>query len=116
MSHELRTPLNAIIGFSEVLLERLFGDLNERQEEYLGDIHSSGKHLLALLNDILDLSKVEAGKMVLETTSVDVPSFVQATAALVRERVQRGGLTLEVSCDDDVPPVTADDLRLRRCC
>lgn len=114
MSHELRTPLNAIIGFSEVLLERLFGELNDRQEEYLGDIHSSGKHLLALLNDILDLSKVEAGKMVLETTSVDVPAFVQATAALVRERVQRNGLTLKVSCDNDVPPVTADELRLRQ--
>lgn len=114
MSHELRTPLNAIIGFSEVLLERLFGDLNERQEEYLGDIHNSGKHLLALLNDVLDLSKVEAGKMVLETTSVDVSAFVQATAGLVRERVQRSGLTLDVSCDDDVPPVTADELRLRQ--
>ena len=66
MSHELRTPLNAIIGFSEVLLERMFGDLNERQEEYLRDIWGSGRHLLELLNDILDLSKVEAGRMELE--------------------------------------------------
>ena len=66
MSHELRTPLNAVIGFSEVLLERMFGDLNERQEEYLQDILESGKHLLELLNDILDLSKVEAGQMELE--------------------------------------------------
>ena len=63
MSHELRTPLNAVIGFSEVLLERMFGDLNDRQEEYLRDIWSSGKHLLELLNEILDLSKVEAGQM-----------------------------------------------------
>lgn len=114
MSHELRTPLNAIIGFSEVLLERLFGELNDRQEEYLGDIHSSGKHLLALLNDILDLSKVEAGQMVLETASVQVAPLVQATAGLVRERAQRHGLTLEVSCDADVPPVVADELRLRQ--
>ena len=66
MSHELRTPLNAVIGFSEVLLERMFGDLNERQEEYLRDILGSGRHLLELLNDILDLSKVEAGRMELE--------------------------------------------------
>ena len=66
MSHELRTPLNAVLGFSEVLLERMFGDINERQEEYLRDIHGSGRHLLELLNEILDLSKVEAGRMELE--------------------------------------------------
>ena len=66
MSHELRTPLNAVIGFSEVLLDQMFGELNERQHEYLRDIWSSGKHLLHLLSDILDLSKVEAGKMDLE--------------------------------------------------
>ena len=73
MSHELRTPLNAIIGFSEVLLEKLFGDVNEKQEDYLSDIHSSGKHLLGLINDILDLSKVEAGRMELELSTFDVP-------------------------------------------
>ena len=70
MSHELRTPLNAIIGFSEVLLQRMFGDLNERQEEYLRDIHDSGRHLLELINDILDLSKVEAGRLELERAPV----------------------------------------------
>ena len=74
MSHELRTPLNAVIGFSEVLLERLFGDLNERQEEYLRDILSSGQHLLELLNEILDLSKVEAGRMELEPSTFSVPA------------------------------------------
>ncbi len=72
MSHELRTPLNAVLGFSEVLLERLFGDINERQEEYLRDIHGSGKHLLELLNEILDLSKVEAGRMELEYSSFEL--------------------------------------------
>ena len=72
MSHELRTPLNAVIGFSEVLLERMFGDINERQEEYLRDILSSGRHLLELLNDILDLSKVEAGRMELDVSTVDL--------------------------------------------
>ncbi len=69
MSHELRTPLNAVIGFSEVLLERMFGELNERQEDYLRDIHSAGRHLLALLGDILDLSKIEAGRMELDLTT-----------------------------------------------
>ena len=66
MSHELRTPLNAVIGFSDVLLERMFGELNERQEEYVRDIRDSGRHLLELINEILDLSKVEAGRMELE--------------------------------------------------
>src|SRR4029077_13307692 len=66
MSHELRTPLNAIIGFSEVLSERMFGDLNEKQEEYLKDINALGANFLPLINDILDLSKIEAGRMELE--------------------------------------------------
>ena len=79
MSHELRTPLNAIIGFSEVLLERLFGELNEKQDDYLKDIHSSGKHLLSLINDILDLSKVEAGRMELELATFDLPSALSTT-------------------------------------
>ena len=70
MSHELRTPLNAVIGFSEVLLDRMFGELNDRQDEYVRDIWNSGRHLLELLNEILDLSKVEAGQMVLEPDHV----------------------------------------------
>ena len=69
MSHELHTPLNAIIGFSEALREKMFGELNAKQEEYLNDIHASGRHLLSLINDILDLSKIEAGRMELELTS-----------------------------------------------
>src|SRR5207244_3884313 len=74
MSHELRTPLNAIIGFSEVLTERMFGELNEKQDEYLKDIYSSGQHLLSLINDILDLSKIEAGRMELELSDFDLPN------------------------------------------
>jgi signal transduction histidine kinase/DNA-binding response OmpR family regulator len=114
MSHELRTPLNAIIGFSEVLLERMFGDLNERQDEYLHDIHSSGRHLLALLNDVLDLSKVEAGQMVLEPTVFGVRDVLERGAGLVRERAARHGVTLRVDVDDDVETVEADELRFRQ--
>jgi signal transduction histidine kinase len=74
MSHELRTPLNAIIGFSEVLTDHMFGELNEKQEEYLKDIYASGTHLLSLINDILDLSKIEAGRMELELTDFHFPT------------------------------------------
>src|SRR5690349_4871398 len=77
MSHELRTPLNAVIGFSDVLLERMFGDLNERQEEYVRDIRDSGRHLLELINEILDLSKVEAGRMELEPASISLPEVLE---------------------------------------
>ena len=114
MSHELRTPLNAIIGFSEVLLERMFGDLNDRQDEYLRDIHTSGRHLLALLNDILDLSKVEAGQMVLDITSVDIRTLLDGCVGFVRERAQRHGLTVTVEVAEDAAQVDADDLRLRQ--
>ena len=92
MSHELRTPLNAIIGFSEVLTERMFGDLNEKQEEYLKDIYASGAHLLSLINDILDLSKIEAGRMELELSDFDLPTAIDNALMLVRERAGRGAL------------------------
>src|SRR5262249_49233026 len=78
MSHELRPPLNAIIGFSEVLSERMFGELNEKQEEYSKDIHASGQHLLSLINDILDLSKIEAGRMELELTDFHLPTALDS--------------------------------------
>ena len=94
MSHELRTPLNAIIGFSEVLLERLFGELNDKQDDYLKDIHSSGRHLLTLINDILDLSKVEAGRMELELSTFDLSGAISNAMTLVRERAQRHGIAL----------------------
>ena len=89
MSHELRTPLNAVIGFSDVLLERMFGELNERQEEYVRDIRDSGRHLLELINEILDLSKVEAGRMELEPGALSLPDLLEHGLALVRERAAR---------------------------
>jgi signal transduction histidine kinase len=114
MSHELRTPLNAVIGFSEVLLDRLFGDLNERQEEYLHDIRDSGRHLLELLNEILDLSKVEAGQMTLEPTEFDVASALDYTSSLVRERAAAHAVTVSLDVADDVGTVETDELRFKQ--
>jgi signal transduction histidine kinase len=92
MSHELRTPLNGIIGFSEVMLERMFGDLSDKQEEYLKDILESGRHLLSLINDILDLSKIEAGRMELELTDFDLSAALDSGLTLLRERAGRRGI------------------------
>jgi signal transduction histidine kinase/DNA-binding response OmpR family regulator len=114
MSHELRTPLNAVIGFSEVLLERMFGDINERQEEYLRDILESGRHLLELLNDILDLSKVEAGRMELNPTLVPVREALEYGILMVRERAANRGITVKLEVDDDVSDVFADELRFKQ--
>jgi signal transduction histidine kinase/ActR/RegA family two-component response regulator len=114
MSHELRTPLNAVIGFSEVLLERLVGDLNERQDEYLRDILNSGKHLLALLNEILDLSKVEAGRMEVEFSTFSAPAAVEHAVSMVRERAARHGITVTQSVAPSVDQLTSDELRIRQ--
>jgi signal transduction histidine kinase len=114
MSHELRTPLNAIIGFSEVLTERMFGDLNEKQEEYLKDISSSGTHLLSLINDILDLSKIEAGRMELELTDFDLPTALENALTLVRERAGRRNIILQMSVDERLGEVRADERKIRQ--
>jgi signal transduction histidine kinase len=114
MSHELRTPLNAIIGFSEVLLQRMFGELNPKQEEYLKDVLASGRHLLSLINDILDLSKVEAGRMELEVSAFDVRSTLEGCLALVRERAGQHGVALELDVDERVGPLVADERKVRQ--
>ena len=114
MSHELRTPLNAVLGFSEVLLERMFGDINERQEEYLRDIHGSGKHLLELLNEILDLSKVEAGRMELAYSSFDLQLLLDDAVSMLRERAAAHGIELRVEIGEDVDQVYSDELRLKQ--
>ena len=114
MSHELRTPLNAIIGFSEVLLEKLFGDLNEKQHDYLNDIHSSGKHLLGLINDILDLSKVEAGRMELETSTFAIADALSNAMALIRERAQRHGIVLGQQVDAKLGEIVADERKFKQ--
>jgi signal transduction histidine kinase len=114
MSHELRTPLNAIIGFSEVLQEKLFGDVNDKQADYLADIHSSGKHLLGLINDILDLSKVEAGRMELDLTQFDVAPALANAMTLVRERAQRHNINLRMEVAPDLGEATADERKLKQ--
>src|SRR5207253_8688260 len=108
MSHELRTPLNAIIGFSDVLLQGMFGDTNEKQTEYLRDILASGQHLLSLINDILDLSKIEAGRMELDFADFDLPSAIDDALLLMRERAGRRGITLERHVDERVGEIHAD--------
>ena len=114
MSHELRTPLNAIIGFSQVLDERVFGELNEKQSEYINDIHESGTHLLSLINDILDLSKVEAGHMELNPKKFDVRVALDNALTLVKERSLRHGLTLEVDLDSGLGNIVADERKLKQ--
>jgi GAF domain-containing protein len=114
MSHELRTPLNAIIGFSEVLTEKMFGEVNEKQLDYLKDIHESGKHLLSLINDILDLSKIEAGRMDLEVSSFNLPAAISNAMTLVRERAQRHGVQLGSEIDPQLAELNADERKFKQ--
>src|SRR4029450_10933765 len=114
MSHELRTPPNAVIGFSEVLLQRMFGALNDKQDEYLQDIYASGQHLLSLINDILALSKIEAGGMELEMTDFEFPTALGSALTLVRERAGRRGLALHLSIDERLGQLRADERKIRQ--
>jgi len=114
MSHELRTPLNAIIGFSEILAERMFGDINEKQTEYLQDILESGRHLLSLINDILDLSKIEAGRMELELSEFDLPTAIDNALILVRERASRRGIRLGSTVDERLGMIGGDERKVKQ--
>jgi signal transduction histidine kinase len=114
MSHELRTPLNAIIGFSQVLRQRLFGPINEKQEEYLDDILSSGNHLLSLINDVLDLSKVEAGQVELEVASFSLREALERGVVMVREPATEHGVRLSLELAPGVDLVEGDERRLRQ--
>jgi len=114
MSHELRTPLNAVIGFSEVLLERMFGEINPKQEEYLQDVLSSGRHLLSLINDILDLAKIEAGRMELEVTDFHLPQAIDNSVTLVRERAARRSIALDVAIDPELGEIKGDERKVKQ--
>jgi signal transduction histidine kinase len=114
MSHELRTPLNAIIGFSEVLHEQMFGELNERQLAYLDDVLAAGRHLLSLINDVLDLAKIEAGRMELELSQVALPDVLRSAVAMHAERARRGGVELSLQTEPEQITVEADERRVRQ--
>ncbi|MDA0703577.1 MAG: ATP-binding protein [Proteobacteria bacterium] len=115
MSHELRTPLNAIIGFSEILESETFGPLGEaRYRQYATDIHSSGHHLLGMINDILDVSKAEVGQIVLHETEIDLPTLIKEAMTFVADSAGRNGLTLTSQVPSDLPQLRADELRCRQ--
>jgi len=114
MSHELRTPLNAVIGFSDVLLERTFGELNDKQEQYVSIVLGSGRHLLSLINDILDLSKIEAGRMELELGEFDVPLAIDNAVTLVRDRAANHGLTLVIDVEPELGTLVGDERKLKQ--
>jgi signal transduction histidine kinase len=114
MSHELRTPLNAIIGFSEVLHEQMFGELNERQAAYVEDVLEAGRHLLSLINDVLDLAKIEAGRMDLELSEVDVPDVLRGAVSMYSERARRRGIALACTTEPAEIEITADERRVRQ--
>jgi signal transduction histidine kinase len=114
MSHELRTPLNAIIGFSEVLGERVFGELAEKQSEYVHDIHGAGHHLLSLINDILDLSKIEADRLELALAPFELAATLENAAVALHERVKLKGIELANDWPPELGPIVADERRLRQ--
>ena len=114
MSHELRTPLNSIIGFSQVLRERMFGEVNAKQEEYLDDIISSGHHLLSLINDVLDLSKVESGQVELEIEPFSLRDALERGLVTVRERATEDGVHVAFTADPEVDMVEGDERRVRQ--
>ncbi len=114
VSHELRTPLNSIIGFSEIMKKGMTGDLSEEQKEYCKDIWESGKHLLRLINDILDLSKIEAGMMTLDLGTVDVKRTIQDCLTLFRERAMRQGIAISCDIAETVGEITADERKIKQ--
>jgi CheY-like chemotaxis protein len=115
MSHELRTPLNSVIGFSEVLQDQMFGQINEKQQEYVANILTSGRHLLSLINDILDLSKVESGKMELLLTEFSLREAVDSSLMMLREKALKGGITvcMNLAPEADVN-IVADERKLKQ--
>jgi signal transduction histidine kinase len=114
MSHELRTPLNAIIGFSQMLEEELFGELNEKQMEYAQDINSSGNHLLSLINDILDLSKVDAGRMELDISEFSIPLAIENALTLIKQRAGRHAIAVNMEVDEHLETFTGDERKFKQ--
>jgi signal transduction histidine kinase len=114
VSYELRTPLNAVIGFAEILTHQYFGTLNPRQLDYAHSILESAHQLMALINDIIDLATIEAGYMVLDTETVEVPGMLQAVLTLTRERARNREIELRLKCPPDIGTIEADERRLKQ--
>ncbi|MBW1782481.1 MAG: hypothetical protein JRL30_17275 [Deltaproteobacteria bacterium] len=114
MSHELRTPLNHIIGFTELIVDRMFGDLNETQADYLTDVLSSSKHLLSLINDILDLSKVEAGKLELDLSDVNLDMILESSLCMVKDKAMKHGIKLSVEVNGVPETIAVDERKLKQ--
>jgi signal transduction histidine kinase len=114
MSHELRTPLNAVLGFSEIIRDAIMGPVDARYQEYANDIYTAGRHLLSLINDVLDLSKIEVGRLELQEETVNVGEVVDACRRIIDGRAKEAGLELEVDISSDLPPIRADDRRLKQ--
>ncbi len=114
MSHELRTPLNAIIGFSEIIHSQMFGDVNPRYREYVQNINDSGRHLLDVINDILDVSRIEAGKLKLEPEPVKLQAVIESSLRLIQQRALRGGLTIETAVPETLPVICGEARRLKQ--
>jgi two-component system, cell cycle sensor histidine kinase PleC len=114
MSHELRTPLNAILGFSEVIREQMMGEVGPRYRDYAGDINKAGQHLLSLINDVLDLAKVEVGRLELIEEPLILPDLIGGCRHLVSETAMRAGVTMASTMPADLPPISADRLRIKQ--
>ncbi len=114
MSHELRTPLNSIFGFSELLQEKMLGDLNEKQEEYVSHVRESGQHLLSLIDDILDLSKIEAGKLEMEPAEVRLGDLLQNSLTMVKEKALKNGIELTLKLENEIPHIYADERMVKQ--
>jgi signal transduction histidine kinase len=114
MSHELRTPLNHIIGFTELILDKKVGELNEIQEEYLNDVHSSSTHLLSLINDILDLSKIEAGKLEYRPTQIPIREILANSLIMIKEKALKRSIAISKELDDIPESIHADDTNLKQ--
>jgi two-component system CheB/CheR fusion protein len=113
MSHELRTPLNSINGFSEVLYDETFGPLNEKQKKYVNNVLTSGKHLLLLINQILDMAKVESGKMKLSLSKLPMKNLLNEISLLVADLVSKNRLQMQLEIADDLPDIEADELKVK---
>ncbi len=114
MSHELRTPLNSIIGFSELVADGLAGDVTDKQKEYMGDVLASSRHLLSLINDILDLSKVEAEKMELDLRTFDLAQLLETSISMLRETAMKHAIRLDSDIPNDLGAITADERKLKQ--